>query len=316
MSIKPMLGDNKPWNEAIIQRHLDTDGFLWMQPKIDGLRTLVDDECKPRSRSGKEHKHLALRKFLMATPSIRGFDMELSTGHDYDKDTFRKSMSQARAELGDKAFTLYLYDYFPGQRVYEERLALVRDLVDRFGGRCTSDDYDAKLVATPTWKVHSLDEIYEHEVKLLEDEWEGGMLRRNGRYYKHGRSTTLEGSLLKLKRNIEDAEAVVIGYEAWYVNDNAPTQSPLGFQVRSAHQDNLRPIERLGAWKCRLLSDETVEFSVGVLKGVTHSDRDQLWRDRDSYIGRIFKFKHQGYGGGYDKPRTPVFLNWRPASEF
>lgn len=316
MSIKPMLGDNKPWNEAIIQRHLDTDGFLWMQPKIDGLRTLVDDECKPRSRSGKEHKHLALRKFLMDTPSMRGYDMELSTGHEYDKDTFRKSMSQARAELGDKAFTLFIYDYYPGSLRYEARYERVCDIVERLGTQRETDAYNAKLVVTPTWKVHTLAEIYENETRLLEDEWEGGMLRRDGLAYKHGRATTLGGELLKLKRNIEDSEAVVIGYEPWYVNDNEATKSPLGFQVRSAHQDNLRPIERLGAWKCRLLSDETVEFAVGVLKGVTHSDRDQLWRDRDSYLGRIFKFKHQGYGGGYDKPRTPVFLNWRPASEF
>lgn len=316
MTVKPMLGDNKPWSEEIVQRHLDADGFLWMQPKIDGLRTLVNESCEPTSRSGKQHKHQALRKFLMDTPSMRGFDMELSTGHEYSEDTFRKSMSQARAELGDKAFTLFIYDYYPGQLIYSERLERVREIVDRLGQFRESDAYNARLVATPTWQVTSLDEIYEYETRLLGEGWEGGMLRRDRRYYKHGRSTTLEGNLLKLKRNIEDSEAVVTGYEPWYVNENEQTASPLGYSARSAHQANLRPIERLGAWKCHLLSDPSIEFSVGVLKGVTHSDRDQLWRDREAYIGRIFKFKHQGYGGGYDKPRTPVFLNWRPASEF
>lgn len=315
-TIKPMLADNKPWNESLIQAHLDNDGFLWMQPKIDGLRVWVDDERLPRSRSGKEHKHKALRKFLMDRPSLRGYDGELVTGHEYTEDSFRKSMSGIRAEDGDPSFTFYMFDFIHSLYSYSERLSMIKDVVARLGGFHEHLEYHAKLVVCPTWKVGSLDEVYRHEERLLSEGWEGGILRRDGRTYKYGRSTAREGALLKLKRFTEDAEAIVIGYEPWYVNENEQTSSPLGYSVRSAHQDNLRPIERLGAWVCKLASDPSVEFKVGVLQGVTHADRDRLWADRDAYIGRIFKFKHQGYGGGYDKPRTPVFLNWRPSSEF
>ncbi|WP_416383265.1 hypothetical protein, partial [Parvimonas sp. D4] len=70
-------------------------------------------------------------------------------------------------------------------------------------------------------------------------------------------------------------------------------------------------MERLGALKVELLTDRSVRFSIGVFKGWTHADRDRLWADRDTLIGRILKFKHQGYGGGYDAPRTPVGLGWR-----
>lgn len=316
MTIKPMLADNKPWNENIVQAHLDTDGFLFMQPKIDGMRVWVDGGCLPRSRSGKEHKHRALRKFLMDHPSLRGYDGELVTGHEYTEDSFRKSMSGIRAEEGDPSFTFYIFDYIHGLYDYNERLTMAKEVVERLGELRETNEYAAKLVVCPTWQVCTLDEIYGHEEALLSAGWEGGILRRNGRGYKYGRSTAREGALLKLKRFTEDAEAIVIGYEPWYVNENEQTSSPLGYSVRSAHQDNLRPIERLGAWVCKLASDPSVEFKVGVLQGVTHADRDRLWADRDAYIGRIFKFKHQGYGGGYDKPRTPVFLNWRPSSEF
>lgn len=316
MSIKPMLGDNKPWNEEIIEKHLKEASFLWMQPKIDGMRVIVNECAEPRSRSGKLHKHKALQKYLMAVPSLIGFDGEVVTGHEYSEDSFRQSMSGIRAEDGAKEFTFYLFDNYQQFGNYGVRYDRILEVSERLGEFAESDEYHTRLVACPTWRVTSLDDIYSHEELLLADKWEGGMLRHPGRAYKHGRSTTLGGELLKLKRYTEDAEAIVIGYEPWYVNENEQTSTPLGYSARSAHQDNLRPIERLGAWICKLASDPSVEFKVGVLQGVTHADRNQLWRDREAYIGRVFKFKHQGYGGGYDKPRTPVFLNWRPASEF
>jgi DNA ligase 1 len=141
------------------------------------------------------------------------------------------------------------------------------------------------------------------------------MLRRPDKPYKFGRSTNRGGELIKLKR-YEDAEAVVIGFEPWYENQNEATESELGYQTRSAHQENKVPLDRLGTLKCRLLTDESVEFDIGVMQGVTHAERDRLWTVRESLIGAICKFKHQGYGGGYDKPRTPVFLNWRDRDEF
>ncbi|MEB3059503.1 hypothetical protein, partial [Parvimonas sp. D9] len=78
----------------------------------------------------------------------------------------------------------------------------------------------------PSYAVSSLDEIYRREEEAIANGWEGGILRRNDRPYKHNRCTPNDGNLTKLKR-FEDAEAIVVGYEAWEVNGNEATVSEL-----------------------------------------------------------------------------------------
>jgi DNA ligase-1 len=252
---------------------------------------------------------------------MAGIDGEVVPGHVYSADVFRDAMSGIRAAEGSREFTFYAFDhvavhsdgtFYTGP--YGDRLSLLEDMLELFGQEQQADAYHAKLVLCPTVKLYNLEQVWEYEARCLAEGWEGAMLRRPDLPYKFGRSTNLGGHLIKLKR-YEDAEAVVVGYEPWYQNQNEATQSPLGYTVRSAHQANKVPLERLGAWLCELATDRSVKFAVGVMQGVTHGDRDRLWQNRDAYIGRTFKFKHQGIGG-YDVPRQPVFLNWRDTTEF
>lgn len=55
--------------------------------------------------------------------------------------------------------------------------------------------------------------------------------------------------------------------------------------------------------------DESV-FSIGNGIGLTHAERDRLWLERPSLIGRIIKFKHLPVGA-YDAPRSGIFLSFR-----
>ena len=319
MATRVMLADNKPISDELIQMHLDECGFLWGQPKIDGMRVFVNDDALPTSRSGKEFKHRYLRQWTQAHPSLRGLDGEVVAGHIYTEDTFRDSMSGIRAEEGDPAFTYYMFDYTENdyhKYSYKDRMNYLAAIRSQFGEfQQIEGGFHCRLLVCPTQTLTTLLEVQEFEQKCLADKWEGAMLRRPDRPYKFGRSTNRGGELVKLKRFV-DAEAIVVGFEPWYINENEATESALGYTVRSSHKDGKIPIERLGALSVELLSDRSVKFKIGVLAGVTHLDRDRLWADRDAYIGRICKFKHQGYGGGYDAPRAPVFLNWRLDSEF
>lgn len=324
MADRVMLADNKPITDEVIARHIEEAGFLFGQPKVDGMRVYIGDECIPQSRSGKEWKNKPLRSWAQAHPSLRGLDGEVIPGHVYYDGVFREAMSGTRKAEGSREFTYFLFDYVsasqgssiqPYQLPYWDRYTCLQDFVELVGEFQESDNYHARLVVTPTTNLHSAEEVRAFEEKCIAEGWEGAMLRRPDRAYKFGRSTNRGGELIKLKR-YEDAEAVVVGWEAWEENQNEATQSPLGYQVRSAHKEGKIPIERLGAWKVQLLTDRSVEFSVGVMRGVTHADRDRMWQEKENYAGRIFKFSHQGYSGGYDKPRQPVFLNWRSASEF
>lgn len=316
MADRVMLADNKPISDELIQMHLDECGFLYGQPKIDGMRVYHGKEHIPQSRSGKEWKNKPLRAWCMAHPSMVGIDGEVVPGHIYSEDVFRQAMSGTRKAEGSREFTFFAFDHTEHHYYeYQKRLDAIQTILGFFGEFQEADSYHAKLVVCPTEKLTSVEAVRLFEERMITEGWEGAMLRRPDRPYKFGRSTNRGGELIKLKR-YEDAEAIVVGYEPWYQNDNEATQSPLGYTVRSQHQDGKVPLERLGAWHVELITDRSVKFKIGVMQGVSHSGRDQLWRDRDAYIGRICKFKHQGYGGGYDVPRQPVFLNWRSNTEF
>lgn len=316
MADRVMLADNKPITDEIIQRHLDEVGFLYAQPKIDGMRVYHGSEHIPLSRSGKEWKNKPLRAWCQSHPSMVGLDGEVVPGHVYREDSFREAMSATRRADGSREFTFYAFDHTGfAEHLYDVRLGAIQRTIESFGESQTGDAYDARLVLCPTDRVTTVEQVRLFEERMIAEGWEGAMLRRPDRAYKFGRSTNLGGQLIKLKR-YEDAEAIVVGYEPWYENTNEPTQSPLGYTVRSSHQDGKVPLERLGALNVELATDRSVKFSIGVMQGVSHTERDRLWLARESLIGRICKFKHQGYGGGYDVPRQPVFLNWRESTEF
>jgi ATP-dependent DNA ligase len=317
VQIRPMLADNKKVTPDILQRHLNEVGYLIMQPKIDGMRAMIAEDATARTRSWKLHKNRYLQKWASHHPSLRGLDGEVSSGHAYDKDTFRESMSGIRSEEGSPDFTFFVFDTFSepyNGLTYEGRRTYAESVVAQLGPDQIADDYHCKLVMCPQKKVYTLDEINAYEEELLLAGWEGAILRRNDQPYKYNRSTNLGGALIKLKR-FDDDEAVITGSYPWEVNDNEATLSALGYTVRSSHKDNKRVIDRLGGVNCHLLRDPSVTFDIGVFRGWSHSDRDRLWSIRDTLPGRILKFKHQGYGGGYDKPRTPVGLGFRDITD-
>jgi DNA ligase-1 len=312
---RPMLADNKKISQELIQRHLDEVGFLIMQPKIDGMRALIDADGIPRTRSGKEHKNKYLRRWAFEHPSLRGLDGEVVSGHQMSADSFRDSMSGIRSEEGSPEFTFYAFDWFTdphADQAYTVRHTAAGAVCSNLGldqhGR--EGLYHARLLLCPQREVRSLDEVNAHEEELLAAGWEGAMLRRPDRPYKYNRSTNLGGNLIKLKR-FDDDEAVIVGSFAWEQNNNEPTLDARGYTVRSSHQENRQAMDRLGGFNCELLRDRSIKFDIGVFRGWGHSDRERLWVDRDNLVGRVLKFKHQGYGGGYDKPRTPVGLGFR-----
>jgi DNA ligase-1 len=316
---RPMLADNKPWNEKAVLRHLSEVGHLIMQPKIDGMRALIDENGIPRTRSGKEHKNRYLRRWAFEHPSLRGLDGEVVSGHQYDPNVFRESMSGIRSEDGSPEFTFYVFDTFippAASYDYPARRRIAGSIVDALGQDQHGQDglYHGKLILCPERRVSSLEEIAEHEEELLAAGWEGGILRRPDRPYKYNRATWLGGELMKVKR-YEDDEAIILGTFPWERNDNEATIDARGYTARSSHQENRVVLERLGGFHCALLRDRSIKFDVGVFRGWSHSDRDRLWAERDTLVGRVLKFKHQGYGGGYDRPRTPVGLGFRDVTD-
>lgn len=335
--IRPMRA--KHMVRAITQKHLETDGYLYFQPKIDGMRVLFNDGL-PRSRSWKVWTNRYLQAFARDhAEAIQGWDCEMLPGHKLDPNIFREAMSGLRSEDGTREFTLYLFDNFdPSWAIYPYNVRFANcasELLPALGhfdpektpeqasqdGVLTKEfrgeDYHVKVVLCPTFVVHSLENVDQREMEFLLLGWEGGMLRRSGRGYKYGQSTELEGNLTKVKR-FKDGEAVITGVYQRERNDNEARVSNLGYTTRSAHQGNKVAQEVVGGFEVDLLDPETgkpfeprLDFKVGVFKDVSLEEKAAWWDQREILIGKIITFKDQEYTGGYDKPRTPVFHGFR-----
>jgi DNA ligase-1 len=52
------------------------------------------------------------------------------------------------------------------------------------------------------------------------------------------------------------------------------------------------------------------EFNVGTGKGLTKKLKLEIWTNKEKYIGKIIKYKHQK-SGAKDNPRVPSFQGFR-----
>lgn len=311
VQLRPMLAAK--FDEAKVAKHLAEDGLLLVQPKIDGMRVLIENGV-PRSRSWKEWTNRSIRAWAADLGVYKhGWDGEMIPGLKNDPNVFRDAMSLMRAEDGGTEFTYYLFDNYllPGI-AYQDRQKHLRAKVQE--EVMQGSNYTVKVVHCPTEEVLTMEELYAKEAEYLEAGWEGLIIRRRLSGYKYNRATPSDGWLTKMKR-FEDAEARIIGVEPRYHNANEATTSALGYTARSAHKENLVAEECLGAFQVELIGKPDVKFNIGVLKGVTLGDKEKMWQRREELIGHIITFKHQGYGGGYDAPRTPVFYSFRDPIE-
>jgi DNA ligase-1 len=143
--------------------------------------------------------------------------------------------------------------------------------------------------------------------------YEGIMLRLPSGGYKFGRSTSKEALLLKYKP-WSDSEAVITGFEELMHNENEQFESETGKSKRSSAAFGKRPGNTLGAFLVsELKSDGTrMEFSVGGGPGLSKALRQEVWNNRQAFLGRLLKYRYLATGTKVDgKPRMPQFCGFR-----
>jgi DNA ligase 1 len=284
---KPLLAD---------EADLDNVDFTntWASAKLDGIRALVRNGVVI-SRNKKE---IPNKRVQQRFRHLEHFDGELGAGDPTAKDFYRKTYSAVMSEDADVDVKFYVFDHIehPDEEYHKRYIRL-------FTGVTT-----AGLVIVDQHVVASLQDILTIEQRHLEQGYEGLMLRAaagpNSRY-KFGRSTTKEGTLLKLKR-FTDSEAKIIGMDEEMKNNNVATLDALGHTERSSHKANLVGKGSMGALVCK--TDEGVEFRIGT--GFTAKQRAEMWANQHKYMGKLAKFKHFPIGQK-DAPRFPVFLGLR-----
>jgi DNA ligase-1 len=262
-------------------------------PKIDGVRAMVVNSVVT-SRSGKPIPNRYVQS-KYGIPQLNGYDGELVVGSPVDKNCMQRTTSGVMSHDGQPSVTFWVFDRWDiANEPYFERLGAITEIPELQAYRLNHE------------AIHSYDALQRYESLQTSGGYEGVMLRGYNNKYKHGRSTLREGGLIKVKR-FYDSEAVVIGYEPLYRNENAAVKNELGYTERSTHQANKYADDLLGSLTVKDLKTR-VTFEIG--SGFDMSQRELLWKDPNKLIGRIVKYKSFSVGV-VDKPRFPIFLGFR-----
>lgn len=271
--------------------------------KLDGIRAMIT-ETGVYSRSLKLIPSRAIQ-LAFRGPALDGLDGELIYGDPTAKDCYRETVSHVMAE--DKPIFGITYHAFDvtdiDSQPFSYRLKNVAQVINNY-----KDLFPIKLVEHEL--IENFEELEEFEAQALALGHEGIMIRSfNGRY-KHGRASTKEATLLKVKRFV-DSEAEILGFQELESNQNVSFKNELGRTARSSVKAGMVGEGTLGALLVRDLVTN-VEFSVGT--GFDAATRQTLWDNRSELSGAIIKYKFFAVGLK-DKPRHPVYLGPRDSRD-
>lgn len=276
---------------------------LYGSVKIDGIRALISDGVA-YSRKGLKHRNKHLQNLCLQYASVlEGCDLEITVGRGAAPDVCRLTTSGVNSYEGTPAFKFHIFDkwYLPDTPyiLRLQNLHSLKPFLPPF----------ARIVHQEI--LRGVQEIIDFEEEVLEKGYEGIILRSINGLYKYGRSTLNQEYLLKYKRFV-DSEAVIIDYTESVENTNEAKLDELGYTKRATNAENMVPKGTLGALMVRGLEAPfiDVEFSIGIFKGYTKEDLQEMWDNRDNLIGKIAKFKYFPQGIK-DKPRFPAFLTFR-----
>jgi DNA ligase 1 len=269
---------------------------LLASAKLDGVRAIVQNGVV-LSRSLKPIPN----KFVQsALKHLEHLDGELIIGDPTSKTVYRDTVSLVMSidKIPDD-LRFYVFDHVqnPSER-YQNRLVQV----NRRSGQLMNS---TSVVTHPQHVVTCLNTLLALEEKLLDQGYEGLILRDPDAPYKFGRSTVKEGYLLKLKRFVDDEATIVNCFEREH-NGNEATKDELGRTKRSSHKAGKTGRGDLGGFEMR--TTDGVDFSCGT--GFTDDERALLWTIRDSLIGKVGKYKYFPVGVKA-APRHPVWLGFR-----
>jgi DNA ligase-1 len=146
--------------------------------------------------------------------------------------------------------------------------------------------------------------------EALSDGFEGLIFRDHLSPYKCGRSTLKSEWMLKVKP-FETFDARITGViQATVVDPTAEkTVNELGRSVTSKKKDDRILIEKAAAFT---VDYNGIEQKVSIAED--DSEKEKIWQNRDSYIGKMLEFKGM-LVGAKDRIRHPVTVRLREDRE-
>jgi DNA ligase-1 len=291
---------SKPMLAASLENFDSIKFPVYVTPKLDGIRCLkIDGNIVSRSFKPIRNTELAAAiKDLLPDDS----DGELIMGGTFQNTT--SMVMSAGKTIGNEKAYFYWFDYVMDdhKKPYLERMNDMKKFVEDHPEILTASP--VKIVPLIPTEINTVEELVKYESEVLEQGFEGVMIRSASGPYKFGRSTLKEGSLVKMKK-FDDDEAVIIGFNELNKNTNEKTKDEFGYAKRSSHKEGKIGKDTLGSLEVNL---NGIHFSIG--SGFTMEQRKDLWNSRDTLMGKIVKFKYFSLGIK-EAPRFPIFLGFR-----
>lgn len=301
-TFRPMLAlSETPADLNDYERHCPLYGSY----KLDGIRALG-------------YSGTMVSRSLKPTPSKYAQEIAKVTGHLYDGElvikpkplpegetiyhaTFSAVMTDDCMEPLD--WWLFDYAYAEQHMPYSER----RDILIQSVGAYPHPDIkilEQRLLQTPA-------EIAAMEQESLDLGYEGLIVRRPDAPYHCNRSSWNQGYLMKVVR-VLTSEAEITGFTEMMHNDNEAKLDARGYTKRSQHQENKRGAGMLGAFYCKDIHGlwDGAEFKCGIGEGMDHAFREEVFKNQDRYMKRIFTYSYKLYGSK-NLPRQPKWKVWR-----
>lgn len=273
---------------------------IYGSPKLDGIRAVVDQNGTLKSRTWKDIPSYQAQEEFNAIPWVDG---ELIEGNETDFDVYNRTQSHVMSENKPGNLTYHLFDYphpdwrhFPFERRLEQLHTVVLEAP-------APEIYRV----VPQKILMSVEDVLEFEQEMLKLGYEGVMLKTPHGKYKEGRATINEGIIYKLKRFL-DAEGPVVRFVERETNNNPQERDERGYAKRSSSKTGKTPAGTLGKFKVEFEGRE-----ISVAPGTfTHPELQEIWDNREAYLGRLLKFKYFAHGVK-DDPRHARAIGWRDA---
>jgi DNA ligase-1 len=161
-------------------------------------------------------------------------------------------------------------------------------------------------------RLETWEGLEEYEDMVLAQGFEGVITRSPSGLYKFGRSSKTDQAMMKLKR-FTDGEAEITGFVELMRNTNPDVKDNFGHAKRSKAKEGMVPGGTLGVMLARDIVTK-VEFEIGMFKGLTSEDKQEIWDNQEKYLGKLAKYQHFSHGA-VDKPRHSKFLGWRDPAD-
>lgn len=267
-------------------------------PKLDGIRAMtVNGDLLSRTMKTIPNEHIRSR-LLCSGIKLHGLDGEIITYTEGKMNPLNIVSGNVMRRSGEPDFIYHVFDDFTApESGYMDRVKTHLETLEETGL--------VKRVLPVV--IENLEDLMAYEAEQLALGYEGVMVRRPDGHYKFGRATERDGILTKIKR-FTDHEGDVIGFIELLRNENEAQKDAFGRTKRSLSKEGRVAGGTLGALIIRTeIEGRTMEFELGT--GYTAAQRQEIWDNRESYLGKTVTFKYREILK--DRPNLPVFRCFR-----